>query len=74
MGVPIPMNHHLLTPATQAMMTKINRYTSATPQSLDSTISSPENTQVNIPYFTMEENRPRPFGRSLLIIQASTTM
>ena len=25
-------------------------------------------------YFTMEEKRPKPFGRSLLIIQASTTI
>ena len=68
------MNHHLLTPATQAIAAKMNRYTSATPKSLDSTMSSPANTQVKIPYFMMEENRPKPFGRSLLMSQASTTI
>ena len=44
------------------------------PQSPDSTASDPENTPVSTTYFTMEEKRPKPFGRSLLIIQASTTI
>ena len=44
------------------------------PQSLDSTASDPANTPVRTTYLTRAENRPSPRGRSLLIIQASTTI
>ena len=43
MGTPTPINHHLLTPATQAITTKMNRYTITMPQSPDSTASDPAN-------------------------------